>query len=53
MLVFKSRGLVRQVVEDWLKEFEGQEFLIGSTTYCITPSDATHARRLVAKEEKN
>lgn len=50
---FKNRGLSHGITEEWLREFEGQEFLIGSTIYLVTPADYTHPRRLIVKEENS
>jgi len=45
--VFRSRGLTKKELEDWLREWENQEFVIGTTIYKVNPSSGTRARRLV------
>lgn len=48
---FKDRGLSKHVLEGWLKEFDGKEYLIGSTLYQVNPTDFQKPRRLIAKED--
>jgi hypothetical protein len=50
---FRERGVGREEVEGWLKEAEGQEFVIGSSLYRVNKSAGTRGRRIVAIEAED
>ena len=49
--IFRSRGLTQKELGDWLREWEGKEFVIGTTIYKVNPASGTRARRLVPVED--
>ncbi len=50
---FQARGISKAELSAWLAEWEGQEYMIGSSLYKVTPAAGTRARRLVAVEEED
>lgn len=48
---FGKRGLAQDELETWLQEWEGQEFIIGTSLYRVDPARSNQARRLVAVDE--
>jgi DNA segregation ATPase FtsK/SpoIIIE-like protein len=53
--VYRNRGITLAELATWLAEWEGEEFVIGSSLYRVEPANGNRARRLVAvvgEEEK-
>lgn len=48
---FKARGITQAELSSWLKSWEGDEFVIGSSLYRVTPGISNKGRRLVAVNE--
>lgn len=48
---FKSRGITQREVLDMIIAWEGQEFVVGSSVFKVTPPSGNRARRLVAVDD--
>jgi len=48
---FGKRGLKQEELEGWLKEFDNQEFVIGTALYRVMPAAGSRPRRLIAIDE--
>jgi len=48
---FRKRGLPLKELQGWLREWEGQEYVIGTTVYTVTPAAGSRARRLIPVED--
>jgi hypothetical protein len=49
---FRDRGITQMEIKKWTEEWEGQEFVIGSSLYKVTPGSGSRARRLVAADQQ-
>ncbi len=45
---FGARGMPRAEIQSWLTEWEGQEFIIGTSLYRVEPPAGSRPRRLIA-----
>lgn len=50
---FSPRGITRAELLEWLSEWEGQQFIVGTSLYHVDPASGSRARRLVAVNEDN
>lgn len=50
---FKSRGITRLEIANFLASWEGKEFVVGSSVFKVTPPAGNRSRRLVAVDESN
>ncbi len=48
---FKDRGLTKEQLISWLQSWDGQEFLIGSSSYQVLPGEGSRGRRLIVVED--
>ena len=48
--VFRKRGLSKHEITRWLSEWEGKEFMVGTTIYFVDKSTPNKPRRLIPKD---
>lgn len=49
---FKDRGISREELEGWLKDWEGKEFIVNDVLYEVKPQAARYPRRMVPVERE-